>query len=569
MKTNKSVLLLFVTLFLAVAAILTTNVSYAATPYDPSEYLAADVALVNRMIDENGLKWTKDDPASWTGVTWSETLPRHVEKLDISNQSLTGTLNIRHFSGLTYLDCSHNNLTFDVNLFYTPNLTYLDCSYNQISDPLFLPKQLTYLDCSYNNITKLEFYSYGDLTTLLCQNNRISRLELDRAPALTGINCSANNLEKLDVSQNMALKILSCAQNNISEFDLSQNTALTDWSFSENPLKRCVTPKGVELRFAVKGNGKINIPLGSNLGWQLEALPSGSSLFHKWAFDPELEDSDESTVQKIHFALKENMTVTANFIDPSEIIVTPAATDILPGQTRQFSANAAGIGSLDGSVVWTVEGAQSADTSIDQNGLLRAGADETAKMLTVRAAYTKAPNISGAATVQLGHSFGGWEVIQAPSCTAQGTKQRQCTVCSLLETQDMSPTGHIWEENYTVDKEPTCTAEGSRSVHCKNCGIVKESMSIPPIGHVFGEWSQPVKEGSGLRKTRTCSVCGYIEKLFTEAPEISDPNKIESTQAPGTGETTLPIYIWIALSFMAMTFMVWSIHKIRRTTKRS
>lgn len=46
-------------------------------------------------------------------------------------------------------------------------------------------------------------------------------------------------------------------------------------------------------------------------------------------------------------------------------------------------------------VTWTVEGAASADTKIDENGTLTIGLDETAETLTVRATSVADPTKSG------------------------------------------------------------------------------------------------------------------------------------------------------------------------------
>jgi len=68
--------------------------------------------------------------------------------------------------------------------------------------------------------------------------------------------------------------------------------------------------------------------------------------------------------------------------------VDPASVTLEQGVTQQFKATVTAVecyGEVDQTVKWEVIGASSAKTSIDADGLLTVGADETAKTLTVRA----------------------------------------------------------------------------------------------------------------------------------------------------------------------------------------
>ena len=69
-----------------------------------------------------------------------------------------------------------------------------------------------------------------------------------------------------------------------------------------------------------------------------------------------------------------------------------------------------------------------------------------------------------------GHRFGGWNVTREVSCTADGIKERTCKICGSTETETIPATGHVWEDEYRVDKEATETEEGSESIHCSVCG---------------------------------------------------------------------------------------------------
>lgn len=81
------------------------------------------------------------------------------------------------------------------------------------------------------------------------------------------------------------------------------------------------------------------------------------------------------------------------------VTIDPATVNLQPGGEQQFSANVTGTGAYDQTVTWTVEGAVSDGTTIDQNGLLTVGADETATTLTVRATASGDSTKSGVASV--------------------------------------------------------------------------------------------------------------------------------------------------------------------------
>lgn len=72
-----------------------------------------------------------------------------------------------------------------------------------------------------------------------------------------------------------------------------------------------------------------------------------------------------------------------------------------------------------------------------------------------------------------GHSFGKWEKAKAPTCMGRGSVKRVCDICRYIEIKDIAANGHVWNTDYTVDKQPTCTETGSKSIHCRNCEEVR------------------------------------------------------------------------------------------------
>lgn len=78
---------------------------------------------------------------------------------------------------------------------------------------------------------------------------------------------------------------------------------------------------------------------------------------------------------------------------PEEItlFVTPEAVEVLQGKTQQFTAMVKSETGTLPELAWTVVGNQSQNTTIDNNGMLTVGKDETADKIIVRAALAADP----------------------------------------------------------------------------------------------------------------------------------------------------------------------------------
>ena len=87
------------------------------------------------------------------------------------------------------------------------------------------------------------------------------------------------------------------------------------------------------------------------------------------------------------------------------------------------------------------------------------------------------------------HSYGGWEVVKEATCTEAGEKIQKCTKCEASRTESISPLGHDWESDYTIDEEPTYTKEGSKSRHCKRCDAVTDQTPVLRVELPFEEVS--------------------------------------------------------------------------------
>ena len=91
------------------------------------------------------------------------------------------------------------------------------------------------------------------------------------------------------------------------------------------------------------------------------------------------------------------------------------------------------------------------------------------------------------------HTYGDWIITKSPTCIAEGSKKRTCTVCGVEKVETIPATGvHTYGE-WKVTKQATCTADGTKTKTCTGCGATQTEV-IAKLGHNFVEGK--------------CSVCG-------------------------------------------------------------
>lgn len=156
----------------------------------------------------------------------------------------------------------------------------------------------------------------------------------------------------------------------------------------------------------------------------------------------------------------------------------------------------------------------------DQEHVHSFGEWETKKEATCKEAGSKERKCSGCDVVETEelpklttHTFGDWE-ITAATCEEKGKKERTCSVCGEKESEEIDATGHNygeWEET-----PATCAADGSKTRTCATCGKV-ETETLPKLTeHKFNDWTYNVTTG---KVNRVCPVCGLKEEQEAETPE--------------------------------------------------
>lgn len=98
-------------------------------------------------------------------------------------------------------------------------------------------------------------------------------------------------------------------------------------------------------------------------------------------------------------------------------------------------------------------------------------------------------------------------------------------------------TMHVWDTEYTIDKEATCTEDGSKSIHCTTPGCTeKKDVQIIPAAHKLEAVAvqDATCEAEGIKAHQHCSVCGkdFIDGEEKTAEELKIP-KLAHTYADG------------------------------------
>lgn len=108
-----------------------------------------------------------------------------------------------------------------------------------------------------------------------------------------------------------------------------------------------------------------------------------------------------------------NVTLQSGSVEPivTSVTVSPATASVEKGATKQFAAMVNGENITDHSVTWSVDGAVSEATKIDETGLLTVAEDETAEQLTVVATSVQDPKVSGSAAVTVTEPVGELELV--------------------------------------------------------------------------------------------------------------------------------------------------------------
>lgn len=150
------------------------DVTVTAVFVDPDDtdgdgYYDGDVAVINALIADNGLRATADDPEGWAAanlVVWDEGEIKRITELHLDQKDLSGTLDVTELTELTWLDCSGNQLT-GIDVSGLANLTDVSCHDNPIASlKVSETKKLTIKSVA-NGSVSLTGYTHSDTSVTL------------------------------------------------------------------------------------------------------------------------------------------------------------------------------------------------------------------------------------------------------------------------------------------------------------------------------------------------------------------------------------------------------------------
>ena len=131
---------------------------------------------------------------------------------------------------------------------------------------------------------------------------------------------------------------------------------------------------------------------------------------------------------------------------------------------------------------------------------------------------------------KLPHNLGEWTTTKEATCAVSGVKQRGCSDCDYLETEEIPATGIHTFGDWNTTEAATCTEQGSKERECSVCHLV-ETEVIPANGHTLVpvEGKDATSTEPGYEAYWKCSGC---ETLFSDAEgqnKISEPIVIDPT----------------------------------------
>ena len=110
------------------------------------------------------------------------------------------------------------------------------------------------------------------------------------------------------------------------------------------------------------------------------------------------------------------------------------------------------------------------------------------------------------------HTFGGWTVVSAATCTVPGVEKRACTDAGCKETQsrEIAALGHDWDWDHAeITKAATETEDGEETYTCTRCGGTKVE-EIPALTTESGTCGENLTWTLDSEKTLTVSGTGYM-----------------------------------------------------------
>ena len=155
----------------------------------------------------------------------------------------------------------------------------------------------------------------------------------------------------------------------------------------------------------------------------------------------------------------------------------------------------------------------------------------------------------------LGHAYGAWTVVNAPTCSAPGVRHRTCqrSGCEAEEVESIPATGEHKASAPVRENETDagCETAGSYEevVYCSSCGeeMSRTSGTTAALGHDWGEWEviEAASCQSGLER-RICRRCEKTEERTIDATAAHDYIETGETDEYEYEEDGDTVYVFVS-----------------------
>ncbi len=154
---------------------------------------------------------------------------------------------------------------------------------------------------------------------------------------------------------------------------------------------------------------------------------------------------------------------------------------------------------------------------------------------------------------KLGHNYGEWHEMKAPTCTATGEEERKCSICNNKETRTVDVLGHSAGTTVVENKiEATCTADGSYDsvVYCSHCNneLSREIKITEKLGHSYHNACDEICGNCGEKR----SVSGHID---VNTDNCCDECGVEMPKQSGCGSSLDDKVFWLLLVFVSVILL--------------
>lgn len=186
----------------------------------------------------NNENWCSDKPIDqWYGVGIG-LKGTGVGSINLDNNNLTGTADLRKFKDLVSFACTNNSLT-SINASGLKNLEalYLQNNPALTSVDISGSTKISYLNFYNNNALKtLNISGATSLTNVQCVESQLTSLDASNLPNLKQLTCHQNQLTSLNVTGSTKLEYISCSYNSLMSLNIAGLEELISLSCGNNKL---------------------------------------------------------------------------------------------------------------------------------------------------------------------------------------------------------------------------------------------------------------------------------------------------------------------------------------------